>query len=304
MVIIPTKERIDMITHPEKHTILVSGATGQQGSAVVRHLLDNGFNVRALTRNTDQIAACDLAETGVELFQGDFMDRSSLDRALDGVYGAFSVQNAHAAGIEGEIKQGKAFADAVKDAGVKHFVYSSVGGAERNTGIPHFDSKWEIEKHIRQLEIPNTILRPVFFMNNWTRFKDSILDGQVLSPMKPDTKLQQIAVDDIGIFAAVAFANPDKWLSRAIEIAGDDLTMSATTKTFGLALDMNVEYVQVPWDKFEEQAGSEMTTMYRWFEEKGYEANITTLRDLHPGLKDLSSFLQTQDWVSREHLVN
>ncbi len=293
-----------MINNPEKHTILISGATGQQGGAVVRHLLDNGFNIRALTRNTDQIAARDLAESGVELFQGDFMDRPSLDRALDGVYGAFSVQNAHGAGIEGEIKQGKAFAEAVKDAGVKHFVYSSVGGAERNTGIPHFDSKWKIEKHIQTLGLPATILRPVFFMNNWTRFKDSILNGKVLSPMKPDTKLQQIAVDDIGIFAVMAFANPKKWLNQAIEIAGDELTMSATAETFSQALDTKIDYVQVPWDKFEKQAGSEMATMYRWFEEKGYQTDIKALRDIHPGLKDLTSFLRTQDWVSQEHIVN
>lgn len=293
-----------MITHPEKHTILVSGATGQQGGAVLRHLLDKGFKVRVLTRNPDQTAAQDLVESGIEVFKGDFTDRSSLDRALDGVYGAFSVQNAHSAGIEGEIKQGKAFADAAHDTGVKHFVYTSVGGAERNTGIPHFDSKGEIEKHIRAIELPATILRPVFFMNNWTRFKETILGGQLLSPLSPGTKLQQIAVDDIGFFAALAFADPDKWMGQAIEIAGDELTMTETAESFSHALDQKVEYVQVPWNKWQDQAGEEMTTMYRWFEEKGYRANIKKLHDLHPGLKNLTSFLQTQDWVSQEHIVD
>lgn len=293
-----------MINDPGKYTILVSGATGQQGGAVLRHLLDIGFHVRVLTRNPNQTTARDLAESGVEVFKGDFMERDSLDRALDGVHGAFSVQNAHSAGIEGEIEQGKAFADAAKDANVKHFVYTSVGGAERNTGIPHFDSKGEIEKHIHSIGLPATILRPVFFMNNWTRFKETILGGQLLSPLSPDTKLQQIAVDDIGFFAALAFADPDKWIDQAIEIAGDELTMTETAETFSHALDQKVEFVQVPWDKWEEQAGEEMTTMYRWFEEKGYQADIKKLRDLHPGLKNLTSFLQTQDWVSQEHIVN
>lgn len=293
-----------MITQPDQHTILVSGATGQQGGAVVKHLLDRGFNVRILTRNPDQTAARDLAECGLEVFKGDFMNRDSLDRALDGVYGAFSVQNAHSAGIEGEIKQGKAFADVAKDAGVQHFVYTSVGGAERNTGIPHFDSKGEIEKHIRSIDLPATILRPVFFMNNWTMFKDTISGGQLLSPLNPDTKLQQIAVDDIGALAAIAFTNPDTWINQAVEIAGDELTMTETAETFSHALDQTVEFVQVPWDKWEDQAGKEMTTMYHWFEEKGYQADIEKLRDLHPGLKNLTSFLQTQDWISQEHIVN
>lgn len=293
-----------MINHPEKHAILVSGATGQQGSAVLKHLLDLGFKVRVLTRNPDQTAAHDLVESGIEVFKGDFMDRDSLDHALDGVYGAFSVQNAHSAGIEGEIKQGKAFADAAKDAGVKHFVYTSVGGAERNTGIPHFDSKGEIEKHIQSIGLPATVLRPVFFMNNWTMFKDTITNGRLLSPLSPETKLQQIDVDDIGALAAIAFSNPDKWMHQAIEIAGDELSMKETAEVFSHALDENVEFVHVPWDKWEDQAGKEMTIMYRWFEEKGYQADIEKLRNLHPGLKNLSSFLQTQDWVTQEHIVN
>jgi len=118
-----------MIKHPDKHSILVSGATGQQGGAVARHLAALGFRVRALTRKAHQSAARALADDGVEIVQGDLSDRESLDRALDGVYGAFSVQNFYEAGFDGEISQGETFADAAKDAGVKHFVYSSVGRA-------------------------------------------------------------------------------------------------------------------------------------------------------------------------------
>src|SRR5690625_1882813 len=156
-----------MIDHPEKHTIVVSGATGQQGGAVARHLLDHNFHVRALTRNPSQRAARELAGAGAEVTEGDFYDTESLSRALDGAYGAFSVQNSNKAGVKNEIRQGKAFAEAAKKAGVNHFVYSSVGAAEKETGIPHFDSKWEIEEYIRLLELPHTILRPVYFMTNW-----------------------------------------------------------------------------------------------------------------------------------------
>ncbi|HYW33870.1 MAG TPA: NmrA/HSCARG family protein [Balneolaceae bacterium] len=285
-----------MMKNPDQHTILVSGATGRQGGAVARHLLEQGFHVRALTRNPDQEAAKDLADRGVDIVEGNFDDRDSLDQALDGVYGAFSVQNMITAGLDGEVRQGKAFADAAADAGVEHFVYSSVGGAERDTGIPHFETKWEIEKHLRSLELPATILRPVFFMNNWLRFKDAILGGQLPQPLSPDTKLQQIAVDDIGAFANLAFSDPDEWIGEAIEIAGDELTMNETARTFGRALNREVTYKQLPWDAFEDQAGEEMTIMYQWFENEGYEADIKGLREVHPDLKNLRSFIPTADF--------
>ena len=280
-------------------TILVSGATGQQGGAVARHLLDRGFDVRALTRSPNQKAAQALVAEGAQIVKGDFEDRTSLDRALRNVDGAFSVQNTWAAGVDGEIQQGKAFADAAANAGVDHFVYSSVGGAERDTGIPHFDSKWEIEEHIRSLSLPTTILRPVFFMENWAHFsKDAILNGRLPQPLSPETRLQQVAVDDIGAFVELAFSNPDDWKGQAVELAGDEPAMTETAQTFGEVLGHEVEYVQVPWDAFEEQAGEEMTAMYRWFEADGYAADIDSLRETYPDLTTFESFLREQDWGS------
>ena len=272
--------------------ILVSGATGQQGGAVARHLLDDGFTVRALTRDKTKEAAQVLKELGAEIAEGNFDDRNSLMQALDGAYGAFSVQNTWTDGPENEIRFGKAFADAAIDAGLEHFVYTSVGGAERETGIPHFESKWEIEKYIRGIKLPATILRPVFFMNNWSMFKDAITNGTLPQPLSPDTSLQQIAVDDIGAFAALSFSNPEEWMGKAVEIAGDELTMTETAEVFGDFIDDDVDYIQVSWDDFEEQAGEEMTVMYRWFEAEGYEADIKSLRKKHHGLKDLKTFLE------------
>src|SRR4051812_1587525 len=136
--------------------IVVAGATGQQGGAVARHLLKNGWKVRALTRDPNKDAAKALAAQGAEIFQNDLEDRAGLDAALRGAYGAFSVQNFWLpnVGYEGEIKQGKIFADAAKVAGIQHLVYSSVGAAHRGMGQRHFDSKWEIEKYIKQLDVP------------------------------------------------------------------------------------------------------------------------------------------------------
>lgn len=282
-----------MIDNPGQYVILVSGATGQQGGSVARHLLAKHFRVRALTRNKDQDAARRLADAGAEIVEGSFDDQASLEQVFEGVYGAYSVQNTWKVGVEGEIRQGKAFADAAQKASVKHFVYSSVGGAERNTGIPHFDSKREIEKYIQSLQLPATILRPVFFMNNWMRMKESILNGQLAQPLSPDTSLQQVAVDDVGAFARISFTNPDKWIGRSIEIAGDELTMRQTAAVFSEVTGRNVQYIQISWDTFKEKMGEESTTMFRWFEEKGYEADIEKLRREYPALKSLKAFLQT-----------
>lgn len=283
-----------------KRMIVVSGATGRQGGAVTRHLLDRGFGVRALTRKPNSAAARALAGRGAQVVEGNLNARESLDRALAGAYGAFSVQNFYETGYNGEIRQGKTFADAAYAAGVAHLVYSSVGGAERDTGIQHFDSKWLIEEYVRSLGVPATVLRPVFFMDNWLRSTDALLGGQLPQPLSRDTVLQQIAVDDIGAFAALAFSKPNAWIGRAVELAGDELTMTQLAATFGRALGREVAYVQVPWGAFEQQAGEDITVMYRWFESHGYKADIAALRRIYPPLATIESFLRTQPWARSE----
>src|ERR1041385_4678225 len=149
--------------------IAVTGATGQQGGAVARKLLAEGWKIRALTRDTEKPAARELASLGAEVVPGDMENRAELDAAFKGAYGVFSVQNFWLpnVGFEGEIRQGKNVADAAKAAGVPHLVYSSVGAAHRGMGQKHFDSKWEVEQYIQSLDIPYTIFRPVLFMDNY-----------------------------------------------------------------------------------------------------------------------------------------
>jgi len=198
--------------------IVVAGATGKQGGAVARSLLERGFQVRALTRNPQKPEAQALADQGAEVVQGDMEDRSSMERALEGAYGIFSVQNFWESGYDGEVQQGKGVADAAKAAGVEHLVYSSVGSAHRQTGIPHFESKWEVENHVRQIGLPYTILRPTAFMQNWEWTREMILGGTLAQPFDPDKPFQQVAVEDVGTFAAIAFENPDRWIGREVEI--------------------------------------------------------------------------------------
>jgi uncharacterized protein YbjT (DUF2867 family) len=280
--------------------ILVSGATGQQGGAVSRSLLERGFGVRALTRNPEKAEAGELTDLGVEVVGGDLEDRSSIERVLDGVYGVFSVQQFMEVGVEGEVRQGVQLADAAKAAGVEHYVYSSVGSAHKDTGIPHFESKWEVEEHVRASGVPYTVLRPVFFMQNWEFMREPILGGTLPQPLDPDKPFQMIDAEDIGIFAAMALADPDKWIGRDVDLAGDELTMPEIAGTFSRVIGRNVDYVQVPWEGFEEQMGEEYTVMYRWFNDYGYEANVAALRDEHPGLVSFEQYLRAHGWENAE----
>lgn len=276
--------------------ILVSGATGRQGGAVARELLSRGYRVRGLTRNPDSERAQQLAGLGIEMVKGDFNDIDSLNRAVQGAYGVFSVQNFWEHGKQGEIRQGSNLADAAKRAGVSHFVYTSVANADKNTGIPHFDSKYEIEKYIQSIQLPYTIIRPVSFMENWEYSRADIENGIIYGPLSPETRHQHIAVKDIGRFAAEAFDNPAEWLGVSIDIAGDDHTQLEITGIFSRVAGREVKYVQVPWDKYEEQQGEEMTIMEKWFENVGYSVDVDALHSKYDWLNSLEQYLVENDW--------
>jgi uncharacterized protein YbjT (DUF2867 family) len=276
--------------------ILVCGATGKQGGAVARSLLDRGFRVRGLTRDPQKQEAQALAEQGAEVVQGDMEDRFAMDRVLEGAYGVFSVQNFWETGYDREVKQGKTVADAAKAAGVEHFVYSSVGSAHRQTGISHFESKWEIEKHLREIGLPYTILRPVFIMHNWEWMREHILGGALAQPLDPDKPFQHVAVEDVGAFAAIAFEHPEEWIGREVDLGGDEQTMPEIAETFGRVIGREISYYQVPWDQFEEQMGEEVTVQYRWFNDVGYEADIAALRQEYPELTTFERYLRSHGW--------
>lgn len=282
-----------------KRTILVTGATGNQGGAVARQLLQRGnFAVRAFVRDSNKPAAQALQQAGAELVIGDFSDRASLDRALQGVYGVFSLQTfLKEGGLEAEIRDGKTVADAAKAAGIQHFVYSSVGSAERNTGIPHFDSKFQVEEYIRSLDLPYTILRPVFFFYNYASMRPMVEQGALPQPLSPETKLQQLSEEDYGAMVAEVFDRPTEFLNREIEVASVEMTMTEIAAAFSQVLGRSVTYQQIPFEAFEQQAGEEVTTMYRWFERVGYAADLAQLQRDFPAPTDFESYLRDRGWA-------
>jgi uncharacterized protein YbjT (DUF2867 family) len=278
--------------------ILVTGATGRQGGSVLRHLRERGFPVRALVRDPNQPKARELAGQGVEVVRGDMDDETSLTRALDGAYGVFSVQTPYEAGIEAEIRQGIHVADAAKRSRISHFIYSSVGSADQRTGIPHFDSKYRTEEHIRSSGMRFTIIRPVFFMENWLAMRQSIEEGAIRLPLRSETRLQMVAVDDIGGLVAAAFEHPGKWQGRAFELAGDELSMADVARNFTRITGREVRYHAVPWSEFESSAGKDLTLMYRWFESTGYHVDISSVRQEYPRLMTFDHWANTY-WHAR-----
>ncbi len=257
-------------------TILITGVTGHQGGAVARALHGTGFHLRGLTRRPDGERAAALAHHGVELVKADLDDEATLRRALAGAWGVFSVQNAAEAGPDREETQGKRLATLAREVGVEHFVYTSVGSAHKRTGIPHFDSKWRIEETVRGLSFPShVILRPVFFMENLLA-PYSIQGSTLAWALGPTSKLQMIAVDDIGWFGARAFTDAAALNRREIDLAGDVRTMPEAAEILTEALGRTIAFAQTPIEQVR-QYSNDMALMLQWFERVGYSADIASL---------------------------
>ncbi len=277
-------------------TVAVTGATGQQGGAAARHLLDAGWTVRGLTRDVTKPASVALAATGVEVVEADNEDPPSLERAFQGADGVFSVQNYWLPGVgaEGEVRQGKNVADTAKAAGIRHLVYSSVGAAHRGLGQAHFASKLEIENYVEGLDIPFTILRPVGFMDNLFWQRDAIAAGTYTGlGLPPEKTIQLIAVDDIGAFASLVLAQPDDFLGRTLELAGDEVTETQIAETLTQVIGRPVTLAG-PGD--DEPANEEQAAVIRFFKAQGYDADIASLRKIHPGLRTFETWLRETGW--------
>ena len=254
-------------------TVLITGVTGNQGGATARALTGQGLRLRGMTRRPHGDAARALKDLGVEIIEGDLDDEDSLKRAVEGAWGVYAVQNTWEGGVEKEETQGHRLARLAHAAGVERYVYASVGSAHRNTGIPHFDNKHRVEDTVRTLGFPSyAIIRPVFFMENLT--SPWFLTGDTLhAAMKPTTLLQMIAVDDIGKYGALAFTEPLRMKNRAIDIAGDAVTMPTAARVLSKALGRTINFVELPIEEVRKNS-EDFAIMLQWFGDVGYDADI------------------------------
>ncbi|MGP4089257.1 NmrA/HSCARG family protein [Streptomyces sp. KR55] len=285
---------------PTGKAVVVVGATGLQGRAVTRHLLNSGWQVRALTRDPNGAPARELASVGAQIVRAEMEDVASLIAAAKGAYGMFSVQptvgspgTAPDFCAEDEVRWGMKVAEAAHAAGVAHFVFTSVAGADRHgsEALPqNLISKWRIEQHIAGLGLPATILRPVSFMENFTGGY-ALQGGALATALAPDTPQQIMAVDDVGFVTALAFSRPQEWIGRAITLAADELTPVQIAAAISRALGHPLPYVRIPIEVIR-ALSEDFAFANEWLNERGYRADIPATRRIHPGAMDLRTWLE------------
>jgi uncharacterized protein YbjT (DUF2867 family) len=293
---------------PNSRKILITGATGKQGGAVLDALVASKapFQILALTRDASKAQRL-ASKPNVTVIQGDIKNPASIFEANKPIYGVLCVTVPGKAGDEEA--QAKPLIDESIKNGVEHFVFNSVerGGSEKSeknpTNIEHFASKHRIEEYLKEKsengnKMSYTILRPVAFMDNFNpgffgKAFASMLGGLGNKP------LQFISVHDIGLFGARAFTDPS-YKNRAIGLAGDDLTLPQARKVFkdtmGSELPETYGFVGsgITW------MVKEVGTMFNWFKNEGYGVDIQALRKEEPRLQDFSKWLKESSKFPKE----
>jgi uncharacterized protein YbjT (DUF2867 family) len=281
----------------QKLSVVVTGATGAQGGAVAKSLLERGHEVRAVTRNADSAKAKELARAGATLVRASLEDTATLTNALEGATSLFAMTTPFEGGTEAETRQGVSAANAAKAAGV-HLVFTSVGSANRRTGVPHFDSKYEVEKHIAEIGVRATVLAPAYFMENLYFGKAQLAKGIYAAPLPPTRQLAQVAVADIGAVAVRVLEESGRFAGKRFDLGSDELTGNDVVAILSRVTGRPFTYFQVPLDVIRQRMGEEAVTMYEWFDRVGYTVDRAGLCREFPDVDfhDFESWAKAQDW--------
>jgi len=281
----------------QKLTVVVTGSTGKQGGAVARGLLERGHKVRAITRDPNSSQAKSLANAGATLVMASLEDTTAITKALEGATSLFAMTTPFGGGTDAETRQGFSAADAAKAADV-HLVFTSVGSANRQTGVPHFDSKYEVEKHIAKVGVRATILAPVAFMENLYFGKEQLAQGIYASTLPPTRALAQIAVPDIGAVAVRVLEESARFIGKRFDLASDELTGNDAMSILSRVTGRNFTYYQIPLDVVRQRMGEDAVKMYEWFDRVGFAVDRAALRREFPDVAfhDFESWAKTQDW--------
>ncbi|ASR01144.1 NmrA family NAD(P)-binding protein [Gordonia rubripertincta] len=259
--------------------VVVIGATGGQGGAVLDALLDAGFAVRALVRDAVSSKAAALADRGVELAVGDIVSGVGLTDAFTGAAGAFALTTPFESGVDAEVAQGTALIEAATAAALPYLVFSSVASADRDTGVPHFDSKFEVERMLAATDIPHTIVGPAYFYDNLLAGSDALAAGIMPIAMPADQPLQQLSRRDLGRFVATLFRDPGAYTGERIDIASDQPTPVEMAQIAGDVLGIRVSAESYDSERI---PSPDMSAMFRFLGDRGYEVDIPALHRRFP----------------------
>jgi len=279
--------------------VLVTGATGKQGGGLARLLLAGGHRVRAFTRKPDSPAAEELRKAGAEIVSGQFEDRASVERAARGMDVVFLVMTPYEQGAAAELRLGKLAVDAVHAAGVPYVVYSSVGNADTKTGIPHFDSKFQVEEHLKSSGMEYSIVAPVAFSENllapWTL--GGLAQGTLLMGVLPDRKLQMISLAEIAEFTALAVEQRSKFRGHRVDIASVELTPVEIARQLSELLGKEITPQQIPVEQLRKQS-EDLAKMTEWFNRVGYSVDIPRLKREYPQVhwRSFREWAAAQTW--------
>lgn len=275
-------------------TIFVTGGTGNQGGAVARNLAQQGFRVKVLTRNANSSKSQNLKKLNVELVQGDLNKPDTYREQLKDADGIFSVQTFEN-GVDKEVKQGITLATLAKELGTQHFLYSSVFGAQLNTGVRHIDSKFQIENHIKQIGLPFTIIRPTSLYENFLipQVKKGILKGKLVQPIGRDTTQQYVAAEAIGKAAVKIFLNSNEYLGKTIPLAAEQLSTWEVADRFSKVLNKKVSYKKLPVIITKLFLGKDLYKMFKWIDEK---SNFQ-IEDVELTRKEFPDLLSLESWI-------
>lgn len=261
--------------------VLVLGATGGQGGAVVNGLLARGAHVRALVRRADTPPVRRLADRGVEAVVGSLDDSIALGAAMRGVAGVFAMTTPFEAGVDAEVAQGRAIVAAAGEEQVPHLVFSSVAGADEHSGVPHFESKAIIETELAASGVPYTITAPTYFYDNALGGVDRIYAGILDLPLPPDRPLQQLARPDLGAFVAKVLQNPKAFAGQRIELASDSTTPVQMAEVLTATVGRPVRHEQTPLESIR---NPDMHAMWSFLNGPGYQVDLGALHAAHPDI--------------------
>lgn len=276
-------------------TVFVTGATGNQGGAVVRHLLSKGFLVKALVRNPDSTPAKLIVQENVEIIKGDLNDPASYSNHLQNLDAVFcNLQFTE--GVDKEMRQGISLATLSREQGVKHLIYSSVVGCDLNTGIPHWESKLKIENHIKLTGLDFTILRPASLFENLLipQVKNRVLKGKLVLPIGKNKVQQFIGADDIGKVSATILSNPANYTGRTIMLASEEMDGRQLAAIFSKVLNKEIKFQQLPALIVRLVMGKGLAKMFSWINNNDalFVKDMETLKKEFPGMLSFEKWIE------------
>jgi len=194
-----------------------------------------------------------------------------------------------------EVAEGNNVINAAKASGIAHLVYSSGAAAEPGVGVEG-SAKAEVELAIIASGVPYTVLRPVAFMENFDRQQKRTAKMGVIDSRDPDRELYFIAIQDIGFLVGEAFAHPQEWLGKAINIAGDSMTVEEYVGTYSSVMNREIVYTQLPLEQYLQTMPQPLRPLFQWYDEVGYTADVVALRQRYPNLITLEQYLRATGW--------